>query len=125
MKRVGYWTVIAVPPALYFVSLLAPAAGPVLKGGSGFEGHEAYRYAYRGAFELDDWFPERIELILGWLANPAMWIAFGCVMIGLRRVALVVAGLACGLCMAVLPSWGKLVVEYPAFWLWGEVRRAL
>ena len=119
----GYWLAVAVPPSLYFVSLLAPVAGPILMGQrDGYEGHEAYRAAYEATFDLNSqeegWDAVRLSLAVAWFANPVLWVAFGTLVFGFRRAAVVVAGLACLMCMTVLPHWGLMVMKYPAYWLW-------
>ena len=107
------------PLGLYVASLLLPATGPIWSGDTTtHNGWEAFEVGYGAIIDLEEWFPGRVLLIAGWLANPAIWTAIVCLALGWRRMAAVTASVGCLLTLCVLPDWWQLVVDHPAYWFW-------
>ena len=120
MKPRRYRIAVWLPLTLYLASMIVPAFGPVTVWGDPYPGHEVFRAGYRSVFELGEpgWGRELATLQATWFANPAMWVAFVFLVIGRRRGAIVAAGLGSFLCLGILTTPGRSVVEYPGYWLW-------
>lgn len=114
---------VAVPTGLYLASMFLLVASPfATRTGSklpSFPGYDAFELGFRALTVLDpDWDLVRVGLAVAWLANPALWTAFVCLLIGRRRTAIVSAVIACGLSVCVLPSWWDEVSQCPGYWAW-------
>src|SRR5688500_1958070 len=97
--------VFAVGAVLYVAALVLPAVGPLDPRFSDatYCGADAFRVGWRALLlwepaELDWW-----VLSAAWLANPAVWVALVAAGCGCRRTAIVAAGAALILGLAVLP----------------------
>jgi hypothetical protein len=129
VKRVGYWIAAWLPLVLYMTSMIVPVIGPVTKWGDLHLGHEVFRAGFRNVFVVDGegwWDREVATLQATWFANPAMWVAFVCLPLGWRGGAIGAAGIGSFLCLGILTTPLRSVLEYPGYWLWwGSAAMAL
>lgn len=117
--RRSRWAVACCAAAVYGAALLLPTAAPFNAAYSTttYPGYDAFRL-WKVLFL---WEPGSIDwwvLSLGWLANPAIWIAIALTAAGRPRPAGVAAGCGLVLGLAPLPWYFPMVAGLPGYWAW-------
>jgi hypothetical protein len=113
--------VVGIAAGLYLASMALPVVGFKVRGWDPTTyvcGYEVFLTSFRAFYADDGWEWERIALVAAWMANPAIWCAFVCLVVGWRYAASILAGTSCILGMCALPEHGPWIIGLPGYWFW-------
>jgi hypothetical protein len=117
------WGILAavIGGGAYLAALLLPVATIFFLGGIvPFPGYMGFQVQWECLTSTDpQWDRDRVLAACSWFANPAIWIALVCLVIGWWRAAGLSGAAGLILCLVALPLFcGDRVVSGPGYWAW-------